>query len=257
MAFSDIVNRIGKFTADNSPVILTAIGVTGTLTTAYLTGKASFKAAELITAEQKRLDLEVKSHPLEIKEKVELVWRLYIPAAGTGLLTVACIIGANRIGTRRAAALATAYTISEKAFGEYRAKVVEKIGENKERAVRDEVAQDRVTNNPVTNREVIITSGGDVLCLDTYSGRYFKSDMETLKKAQNDVNYRVINYSYASLTDFYELIGLPRTKISDELGWRPEKMLELDISTALSDDGRPCLHIGFASEPIRNYYRGH
>lgn len=258
MAFDDLVQRAGKFAADNSPAILTAIGVTGALTTAYLTGKASFKAAELILEKQKRLDEEPKSYPLDTKEKVELVWRLYIPAAATGLLTVTCIIGANRIGTRRAAALATAMTISEKAFTEYKDKVVERLGKNKEQAVRDEIAQERVDRTPVSlTKEVIIAGGGDVLCFDVFTGRYFKSDMETIKKAQNDVNYQIINNMYASVSDFYNRIGLPPTGYSDEVGWNSDKLMELDISTTMSDDGRPCISINFAAVPVRDYDRFH
>lgn len=253
MAFDDLVQRAGKFAADNSPAILTAIGVTGALTTAYLTGKASFKAAELIADEEARLDTGLKP-----KEKVELVWRLYIPAAATGLLTVTCIIGANRIGTRRAAALATAMTISEKAFTEYKDKVVERLGKNKEQAVRDEIAQERVDRTPVSQtREVIIAGGGDVLCFDVFTGRYFKSDMETIKKAQNDVNYQIINNMYASVSDFYNRIGLPPTGYSDEVGWNSDKLMELDISTTMSDDGRPCISINFAAVPVRDYDRFH
>src|SRR5690349_16488674 len=152
-----IFKRAEKLAIDNSPALLTAIGVAGTLSTAYLVGKASFKAAALIEQEQARLNLFEKSHPLENKEKLQLVWKEYAPAIATGALTISCIIGANRIGSKRAAAMAAAYSLSEKAYAEYRDKVVEKIGEKKEQAARDELAQDRVNANPVSTNNVIIT----------------------------------------------------------------------------------------------------
>ena len=34
----------------------------------------------------------------------------------------------------------------------------------------------------MANKEVIITSKGDTLCYDSVSGRYFKSDIGTIKK---------------------------------------------------------------------------
>jgi hypothetical protein len=37
-----------KYIIDNSPTLLSGIAVTGTLMTGYLTGKATFKAADLI-----------------------------------------------------------------------------------------------------------------------------------------------------------------------------------------------------------------
>ena len=253
MTLTSVLKHLQKFTIDNSPAILTAIGVTGTLTTSYLTGKASFKAAEVIRLAEEQGGTAEPGLPL-LKEHVRLVWKLYLPAAGMGFLTVGSIILANRIGTRRAAALAAAYSISEKAFAEYKEKVVEKFGEKKEQAVRDAVAQDRVTNNP-PGREVIIAGSGDVLCYDTFTGRYFNSDMETLKSAQNKVNYRVLNDMYASLTDFYNEVGLPPTAYSEEVGWNSDKLMELEFSATISDDGRPCIAVGFAVAPVRDYYR--
>jgi hypothetical protein len=221
--------------------------------TAYLTGKASFKAAEVL-AEQD-LGARLMNETVDTRDKVQAVWKLYIPAAGTLVATIVCLVGANQIGTRRAAAMAAAFSLSDKAFEEYRKKVVEKIGEKKEQGFRDELAQDSVREDPVVTREVIITGGGDVLCRDQFSGRYFTSDMESLKSAVNDVNHEVLNNYYASLTDFYNKIGLPRTSISDDVGWNSNKLLELEFSTAVTEDGRPCLTVGFRVEPIRDYYR--
>ena len=45
MNIKKIVAYTTKLLNDNSPVILTALGVTGTITTAYLAVKATFKAA--------------------------------------------------------------------------------------------------------------------------------------------------------------------------------------------------------------------
>lgn len=257
MTLIEVAKRVEKLAIDNSPAILTAIAVTGTLTSAFLAGKASFEAADIIADEQYRLDLHPTSHKLEPKEKFYLVWKLYIPSTGTAVVTVVCIVAANRIGSRRAAAVAAAYTISEKAFTEYKEKVVEKMGEAKEQRVRDDVAQDRISKNPVGSREIIITGNGNVLCYDMYSDRYFESDMETLKKAQNDLNYTILNDLYASLGDFYDLIGLSTTPYSDEVGWTSEKKLDIRFSTSLSDDQRPCISLDFSVQPVRDYHRIH
>lgn len=81
--------------------------------------------------------------------------------------------------------------------------------------------------------------------------------MEELKAAQNKINYRLNNDGYASLTDFYNEIGLSRTKFSDEIGWSSMSQLELEFTTALTDDQRPCLAVTFRTEPIRDYYQFH
>jgi hypothetical protein len=253
MDFNDLLRRAGKIVSDNSPSILTAIGVVGTVTTAYLTGQASFRAAEIIAEQDLGARLNQEGG-IKTREKFELVWQLYIPAAGSAAMTVACIVAANRIGNRRAAALAAVYALSERAFDEYKVKVVEKLGEKREQAVRDEVAQDRVRNTEAASREVVVVSG-QVLCLDLYTQRYFTSSVEELKSAQNEINHQVNNDYYASLTDFYNQIGLASTSFSDEVGWNSDKLLDLKFSTAIAGDGRPCITFDFVVAPIRNHYR--
>jgi len=255
MTLSSAAKHLEKLVIDNSPTILTGIAVAGTVATAVLTGKATFQAAKILDEEVASWEQEVMPIKEQAKILVPKVWRLYIPPAITGVLTIVSIVGVNSIGNRRAAAIAAAYSVSEKAFEEYRAKVAEKLGEPKERAVRDELAQDRVDQNPVSTREVIVAGAGEVLCYEAFTGRYFKSSMEELKKAQNDLNYKVLNDYYASLSDFYDLIGLPRTDYSDEVGWNCNKQMELEFSTTLADDGRPCISISFAVHPIRDYFR--
>lgn len=255
MTFQTMFRQAERFAASNSPQILTGVAVAGTLTTAVLTGKASIRAYQILE-NAGEFDKHIsEAPPLDAKAKVMLVWKEFVPPVAVGALTVASVITANQIGTRRAAAMAAAYAISEKAFTEYKEKIVEKIGENKERAARDDIAQDRVRNNPVTERTIIATRGGQDLCYEPYTGRYFTSDMETIKKAQNDLNYQVLNNYYASMSDFYDLLGLDRTKLSDDLGWNSNKMLELTFSTVLSDDDRPCLVMDYQVVPINGYHR--
>lgn len=188
------------------------------------------------------------------KERFGLTWKLYIPPVICGTATIACIVCANQIGTRRTVAMAAAYTISENAFTEYKEKIVDKLGEGKERAVRDEIAQDQVTRTPYPNNQVII-SGQESLCLDTFSGRYFTSSMEAIRKAQNDVNETMLSDHSASLGDFYEKVGIPPNDQSEELGWTLDNMLHINFSTTLTDTGQPCLAITFRTEPIRNHWK--
>ncbi len=262
-----IAKRVEKFTVDNSPLILTVVGVTGTVTTALLTAKATIKAVHIVESE--RRDREylasvpdpsvygVKNLELNKTEVFKLVWKEYIPSVGVGVLTVVAIVGANQIGTRRAAALAAAYSMSEHAFTEYRDKVVEKIGLAKEKNVRDDLAQERVNKNPLGEKQIIIAGSGDVTCYEAFTGRYFKSSMEELKSAQNAINYQINNNFYASLGDLYDRLGLPHTSESNEVGWNSDKLLELYFSTVLGDNGQPCLSFEYQVVPIRNYDNTH
>lgn len=248
-----MAKHVERVAVNNSPAILTAIGVTGTVTTAIFASKASFKAADII----REMESE-EGTPDDPKQRLvartKATWQLYIPAVGVGTATIACIVFANQIGTRRAAAMAAAYSMSEKAFTEYREKIVEKIGETKEQEARDEIAQERVERNPLGS-QVIVMNDREVLCFDQYTGRYFNSNMETLKQAQNKINYRMIRDNYASLNDFYDYIGLEWVPTGDDLGWNSDAMLELSFTTVLSDDQRPCIAIDFHTVPVRNFYR--
>ena len=251
----ELAKRFEKLVTDNSPSILTAIGVTGALTTAYLTGKATLKAANLIQYGEYGSIGNTKHRDFNTKDKAKLCWKFYIPAAVSATLTVAAIISANRIGSRRAAALAVAYSVSERAFEEYRNKVVQRLGDKKEQSLRDEIATERINRNPVDNKMVIITGRGEVLCYEEFTGRYFNSDMEALRKAQNDINEQVINDSYAALSDLYTLLGLPQTTNSDEVGWNLDRLLKLTYSYVGAEDGTPCISVGFSVFPVRFYNR--
>lgn len=169
MVTNRILAQTLKLLSDNAPTILTAIGVTGTVMTAALTGRASYRAAEIIAFEEHQM-AESRADSLTPKEKVKLAWKEFVPAVGVGAITIACIIGVNRIGMRRTAALAAAYSLSEKAFDEYKSKVVERLGEGKEQRLRDDIAQDQVNRRPLSKNEVILTGNGDVLCYDSITG---------------------------------------------------------------------------------------
>lgn len=253
MKFKQLPATTGKFVADNSPTLLTAFGVFGLVGTAYLAGKASFRAADLIREEESLLLVDGEPEPLLPKEKVNLCWKLYIPAALTATLSVMAIIGANRIGSRRAAAVTAAYAISERAYDEYRNKVVDHLGDTKEKKLRDEIAQERINRHPLGMQEPIDTNGGRDLCYDTWNGRYFYSSMETIKQAQNAINYRVNHHFYASLTDFYDKLNLDKTKTSDDMGWGQTDQLEIAFTTTIGDKGQPVLVMDFLVDPIRGY----
>lgn len=249
-----MLTRAGKFLTDNSPALLTGVGVAGVVTTVVLTAKASFRAAQILReAETKRI--EETGELLEPREMVELAWKLYIPPATAAVLTIAAIVFASRIGTRRAAAMTAAYALSEKLFDEYREKIVEKLGDRKEEEARAEIAQERVNANPPP--DTLIATGASVLCMDAYTGRYFISDMETIRAAINDVNHRILGGDLCvSLTDFYEEIGLERTSMSDDVGWNIDKLLDVHFSSAIVNK-KPCLVMDFRTMPIRYFEHFH
>jgi len=188
-------------------------------------------------------------------EFVKWAWPFYVKAGGAAALTISFIIMANRIGTRRAAAMAAAYTVAERGFQEYREKVTETIGKKKETEIRDSVAQDRVNSAHVTADKVII-GGGKCIFMDARSGRPFWSDMETVKAAINKINFKINSSVYASVNDFYDAVGLPRLPDGDDFGWT-NQLLDVHFSTTVTEDMMPCFDMTFTVEPVRGYHKIH
>lgn len=252
---------------DHSSTLLSAAAVGGTVATALLTGRATFKAAEIIAKEEEALKSELTfpddegpsvvyatvARHLSKTEKVKLVWIQYLPPVAVGVTTITCIIVANKISSKKIAALAVAGGISERALQEYKEKVVERLGKTEDRKIRDEIAQDRVTNNPVNSREILIAGTGEVLCYDMTTGRYFQSTVEEIKRAENKVNYELIHFMSCSLSHFYDEIGLPSTSYTDSVGWNTNNHMEVLFSTTMSADNRPCIAIDFSKPPIADY----
>ena len=243
MTPKELVNKGVKGIKANSPELLTALGVTGVVTTSFLTAKASFRAARRLGEE---------SPYLTTKEKAKLIWQFYIPPAVSGAVTVGCVIGASQSSAKRTAAAMTAYSITERAFSEYKEKVVEQIGKSKEQKLRDELAQEKVNENPLGAKEVVVLGTGQVLCCELYTKRYFRSDMETLRKARNEINHELNSGVYVTLEEFYDLIGLSYTSNSSHVGWESDKQMDLNFSTVLSDAGEPCLAFDYNYiKPVR------
>lgn len=234
----------------HSPEILTGIGIAGMITTTVMAVRATPKALILIEERKE----EIGAEKLEAMDMIKTAWACYIPAAITGTLSVACLIGASSVNARRNAALATAYTLSESALKDYQGKVIEMFGDKKNEAVKDAVAKDKVEKNPVITREVIITEKGNTLCYDAISGRYFKSDIEKIKKAECELNRQILDDMYVSLNDFYYEIGLDNVKLGDELGWNVDSgYIDLSFSSQLASDGTPCLVIDYSVAPRYDY----
>jgi hypothetical protein len=234
----ELTRTLERFVRSNSPVLLTSLGASGVITTAYLSGRASYKAALVI-----RMENIVSEEPLTKKDKARIVWKQYIPTAISAGLTIGCIIGGTKIGMKRTAAAYSLLTVSEKAFSEYKEKVIEQIGEKKEQGIRDAIAQDRVDKDQP--KDVVVVGSGNVLCNEQHTGRYFNCDMETLRRAQNSINAKLIREMEATLSDFYYMVRLPTTSYSSVTGWNVDKMLELYFSSTLTEDGRPCLSFDY------------
>ena len=256
----DILKPAQKAITDNSAAILTGVGVVGTVTTAVLAARGTVKAVRALDqynamAAAQNEDSSVPPQALSIQNKVMMVGVHYIPAVSSGITTITAILFSYKISSQQSAAFAAAYGISEKAFQEYKDKVVEKVGAKKETTITEAIAQDRVDANPLNGREVVVIGNGDVLCYDDLSGRYFRSSIEAIKAAENKVNHEILNQNAVSLGTFYDHVGLAPTALDDQLGWNLDNLLDVSYSATIADNGQPCIAISFRTEPVPNYHR--
>ena len=243
-----VLKTVQRTLRKNSPALLTGAGIGGMLTTVVLAVRATPKAIEKIKAYKE--EAAQNGRPLTKWQTVKLCWKCYLPATVTGAASVACLVGANTVSGRRNAALATAYSLSENALNDYREKVTQVVGEKKEQAIRDEVAKETLARHPVVERDIITTGKGNTLCRDNVSGRYFYSDMETLRRAENEINRRMRDEMYIPLNDFYDEIPLPPIGVGNDLGWTIDKgYLDLRFSAQLTENGEPCLLMDYALAP--------
>lgn len=245
----NMLKKIRKGIIKHESEILIATGITGMIWSTVMAVKSTPKAMKLI--EQRKKELEyLENEKLSVKETVKTTWKLYLPSIITTTLSAGCIITSNCINTRRNAALATAYALSERTLTTYRDKVIETIGDSKEKEIREKISQDAVVNNPITNSQVIIASKGNTLFMDSISGRYFRSDIDKIRKAINEMNRRINLQNYVSLDEFYSEIGLDSTNISNNVGWNLDSgLIDIKFDTCMADNDEPCIVLDYYVEP--------
>jgi hypothetical protein len=262
---NEVKHKVSGLVSENATTLLTAGGVVGTVATAVLTGRAAYKANDILReanakkqesfAREEQELVDVPKEMLTKIEKLVLIGPHFLPPVLTGTATVASIIMANRMSAQKAAALAAAYGLAERNLSEYKDKIAEKLTGPKAQAIDDELAQDRV--NKTDGYQNIIIVEGEVLCFDEPTARYFRSTMENIKKAVNATNAEILHHDFASASFFYEELDMPATSWTDEMGWNTDQLLDLKYSTVLSPDGRPCIAIDFKVTPKSNYIPKH
>lgn len=234
----------------HSPEILIGLGVAGLLGTTVLAVRETPKVLKLLENKKKELDVD----KLSVKDTVKTVWKNYIPCAVLAVTSVACIVGASNISARRNAALAAAYAIGNKAFSDYKEEVINLLGEEKDKEIRERVADKLLKENPVTSKEVIITDNNEHLCYDEITGRYFKSSQNKIKEAQNVINDRLRDEMWVSLNDLYYELCLPNVRVGDDLGWNiDDGYLDIILSSRIAEDGTPCLTLDYSIGPRYDY----
>lgn len=247
-----IGHAIGKFTKEHTSDLLFWTGLTGLAGTAVL---AAYETpAALKALEQKRQEEERSE--LTFAETIQTASKYYIRPLITGGFSAFCLIMAHRSDSKKAAALATAYGLTETAYSTYREKTKELVGEKKEGEIRDSVAKEHAdTKAPVILTDVIITGYGHTVCMDSATGRLFYGDADKLRSAAETINRRLRNDMFVPLNEFYDEIGLDRVNLGDDVGFDVDKgYLDLYLSAQLARDGKTPMLVALYSVYPRPRY---
>ena len=239
------------FCKRNASTILTCVGGVGVIVTSVMAVKATPKALRLLEEAK-----EEKGDTLTKFEVVKVAGPAYIPSVISGTATIACIFGANMLNKRHQAALMSAYALLDNSYKEYVNKVNELYGEDADDKITAELAKDAYEADEITLEDI-----NNQLFFDDYSERYFETTMETLIRAEYELNRRISVNGGVYLNEFYELLDIPPVDYGTSLGWSVgslmestwNKWLDFEHKKVVMDDGLECYIVSMKVEPMFDY----
>lgn len=248
----ELFNSVRKGIVKHSPEILTAIGITGMVTTTVLAVKATPKAMKLIKEAK-----EAKQEELTKKEVIKAAWKPYIPAMVTGVTSTACLIGASNVNARRNAALATAYQISTTALSEYKDKVVETIGEEKAKEIKEKIVKDHEENLEASRVTYVIADDAEITILEPVTKQEFKSTTIDVREKILDINDRMVKYIEPSVSfnEYLYALNLEPTDavVGDSIGWNTNNLIEITFVDSHTKRNKPCFEIKYLTPPEHGF----
>lgn len=245
---------------ENGPSILTAVGITGMISTTVLAVRATPKAIKLL--DEKKMEVydsmgdkvpmnsTYKDIKLTTKEVVQTAWKPYIPATITCAASTACLVLANTTANKRTAAAMTLCNITQETYRDYKNMVKETVGEDKAKEIEDNFQAKQFER--MSENQVFIT-GDEITYVDTSSGRAFKSTPEKLEAIRNELNAKLNSEMYVALNEYYYAVGLDCTSMGNDKGWNLDTgLIRFDYSCVMYH-GKPAVAIDFVVEPREKY----
>lgn len=238
-----LCRNAGRVIDKYSPEILIGCGLVGFATTCMLVAHEAPIAKEELDDLHAKLgesDEEISKAKI-IFEEAKTVLPIYAPSIISGVMSCGCILGSYRISSKRTAALATAYEFANSSLIEYQNKVVEKLGEKKEKEIRHEISEDKIKKNPppedykssyggINGGKEEVYTDGLYLFYDNYTGRYLRSNSEIIAKAEKRITERLFTEMWVSLNEFYWELGVGPTDAGDDFGFNVDDGIDIDIS---------------------------
>jgi hypothetical protein len=223
-----------------SPQVLLGVGIAGMVGSTVLACRATLKVDTVLDEAKGKLDLAKNLEHPDYSEKdrsrdISLIYfqsgvkvaRLYAPAVIVGVASIYALRTSHGILTKRNLALTAAYSALESGFDQYRARVVEKYGEDEDRNLRYG-SQEVEIIDPETKKKKKVTRVGledpsiYARFFDSYSPSWNKEpeyNLVFLKCQQNYANDLLRSRGHVFLNEVYDMLGIPRSKAGAVVGW--------------------------------------
>ena len=237
----------------HSPEILVVGGVVGLVASGVMACKATTKLSAILDDSKEQIELfdKVAANPEMVNEEYTVedaekdkkivkvqtavkVAKLYAPAVAIGVVSIGAIFASNNIMRKRNVALGAAYATVDRAFKDYRNRVVDRFGEELDKELRynlktkevketveDENGKKKTVKRNIKYMDSPMPSEFAVIYDDGCAG--WTKDPEDNKffliQQQRYANERLKRRGYLSLNEVYELLGFPSTKAGQVVGW--------------------------------------
>ncbi len=222
----------------HTPEILTAAGVIGGVVAAVMGAKATIKANDRVY----ELKADIKNVKAMFPEGDESrnraiaqiyavggldLAKIYGPSVSLGAASIVSIVSAHGIMHRRNVALAAAYTAVEQTFADYRARVAEQLGEDKELDIKRGVTVEKEVDEKTgkTKKVTVVNADGVsqyAVFFDSSNVNWEPnphSNLTFLKAQQNMLNDMLLARGHVFLNEVYDRLGFPRTQAGQIVGW--------------------------------------
>lgn len=247
-------NKVSFKLKKHSPEILVVAGVVGVVASTVMACKATTKVGKIIDktkddveeihiATEKGITNAGETYSVDDSKKdLAVVYvqtgiklaKLYAPSVALGTLSITGIIASHNILRKRNVALAAAYATVDKGFKEYRNRVVERFGAEVDKELKNNIKAKKIEQSevdPETGKEKKVKTTKDVAnpVIDDYVMFFDESckayekdydyDMMFLRAQQQYANDKLRADGFLFLSDAYDMLGKPRTKLSQSVGW--------------------------------------
>ena len=247
------IGRGGLVLKKYSPEILTAAGVIGTVGSTVLACKATLKVEDILDEAKKKSNLINAVHDGEIEVDAEYtdkdyskdllvnrtqtavkLIKLYGPAISLGALSITAILGGQHILRKRNVAVMAAYKLCEESFNNYRSRVKDELGEEKDRqfyyGMTEETVKDKVKSKDGKTKTVTKKVEKAPDHLYSQYARFFdeaninwdkspEQNMYFLKMVQNQMNDKLKARGHVFLNEVYDALGFDRSEAGQLVGW--------------------------------------